>query len=108
MTLEQLRLGKEAKMGVTIHKKKTTGDWYVWIRHKGQRTSRKVGKDRRTAMKVATEYRKKMVLGEVDYSNGRGKNRKGVLFGEFCQDYLENVAKHRLKYNSWQSYPAAD
>ncbi len=31
-------------MGVTIHKKKTTGNWYVWIRHKGQRTSRKVGK----------------------------------------------------------------
>ena len=91
-------------MGVTLHKKKTTGDWYVWIRHKGQRTSRKVGKDYRTAKKVATQYRKKMVLGEIDYSNGRGQNRKGVLFGEFCQDYLENVAKYRLKRNSWFSY----
>lgn len=91
-------------MGVTLHKKKTTGDWYVWIRHKGQRTSRKVGKDYRTAKKVATQYRKKMVLGEIDYSNGRGKNRNGLLFGEFCQDYLKNVAKHRLKYNTWQTY----
>lgn len=87
-------------MGVTLYKKKTTGNWYVCIRHKGQRTSRKVGKDYRTAKKVATEYRKKMVLGEVDFSNGRGKNRKGVLFGEFCHDFLENVAKHRLKRNS--------
>ncbi len=104
MKLEQLRLGKETEMGVTLYKKKTTGNWYVWIRHKGQRTSRKVGKDYRTAKKVATLYRKKMVLGEIDYSNGRGKNRNGLLFGEFCQDYLKNVAKHRLKYNTWHTY----
>lgn len=89
-------------MGVTINKKKATGDWYVWISYKGQRTSRKIGKDRRTAMKAATMYRKKLPLGEVDFSNGRNKQQH--IFGEFCNDYINNVAKHRLKYNTWQSY----
>ena len=91
-------------MGVTVNKKKTTGDWYIWISYKNQRTSRKIGKDRRTAMKAATEYRKKLALGEVDFSNGRDEAKNNLTFGEFCVDYLENVAKHRLKYNSWTSY----
>jgi integrase len=98
------RLKGDQKMGVTINKRKTTGDWYVWISYKGQRTSRKIGKDRRTAMKAATEYRKKLALGQVDFSNGRNEAQKNLTFGQFCADYLENVAKHRLKYNSWTSY----
>jgi len=59
------------KMGVTTSKGKSTGDWYVWMSCKGERTTRKVGKDRRTAMKAATEYRKKLALGQVEFSNGR-------------------------------------
>ena len=55
-------------------------------------------------MKAATLYRKKLALGEVDFSNGRDKAQENLTFGEFCKDYLENVAKHRLKYNSWNSY----
>ncbi len=90
-------------MGVTIHKKKATGNWYVWICYKGQRTSRKIGKDRRTAMKVATEYRKKLVLGQVDFSNGRKQAEKNLLFDGFVEDFI-SAAKHRLKYNSWLSY----
>ncbi|MFC1676306.1 hypothetical protein ACFL3G_04490 [Planctomycetota bacterium] len=62
-------------MGVSIHKKKTTGNWYVWICHKGQRTSRKIGKDRKTALKAANQYRKKLALGQVDFSNGREQAR---------------------------------
>ncbi len=89
-------------MGVTINKKKASGDWYVWISHKGQRTSRKIGKDKRTAMKVATMYRKKLALEEVDFSNGR--NEQHWIFGDFFDDYLNKVAKHRLKRSSWHSY----
>ncbi|OHB44803.1 MAG: hypothetical protein A2Y13_11225 [Planctomycetes bacterium GWC2_45_44] len=91
-------------MGVTINKQKSTGDWYVWVRYKGKRTSRKIGKDRRTAVAVATEYRKRLALEQVDFSNGRAVAKEGLLFGQFFKDYLENVARHRLKYNSWMSY----
>ena len=92
-------------MGVTVHKKKTSGDWYVWISYKGQRTSRKIGKDKRTALKAATLYRKKLALGQVDFSNGRKKTEKNLLFGRFCETYINEVAKHRLKYNPWRSSP---
>jgi integrase len=91
-------------MGVRIHQQKTTGDWYVWINHKSKRTSRKIGPDKRTAQKVATEYQKKLALGEVDFSNGRDLQNTALTFGHFFDDYLNNVAKHRLKYNSWRSY----
>jgi integrase len=91
-------------MGVTINKRKNTGDWYIWISYKGQRTSRKIGSDQRVAMKAATEYRKKLALGQIDFSNGRTPDKENLLFGEFFEDYLDNVAKHRLKYNSWTSY----
>lgn len=91
-------------MGVKLYQQKTTGHWYVWINHKGQRTSRKIGPDKRTALKVATEYRKKLALGEVDFSNGRGPRSDSLTFGRFFCDYLNQVAKHRLKQNSWKSY----
>jgi len=91
-------------MGVTINKRKSSGDWYVWISHKNQRTSRKVSKNYNMAVKVAREYEKKLILGEIDFTNGRITAKDKLLFGDFCKDYLENVAKHRLKYNSWTSY----
>ncbi len=91
-------------MGVKIHKQKSTGDWYVWINHKNKRTSRKIGPDKRTAMKAATEYRKKLGLGQVDFTNGRGIDKDAVTFGEFFKEYINKVARHRLKHNSWKSY----
>ena len=91
-------------MGVTVNKRKATGDWYVWISYKGKRTSRKIGKDRKTAMKAATEYRRKLALEQIDFSNGRITALENLLFGEFYKDYINNVAKHRLKHNSWISY----
>lgn len=91
-------------MGVKIYQQKTTGHWYVWINHRGKRTSRKIGPDKRTAMKAATEYRKKLALGEIDFSNGRGLRSDSLTFGKFFGVYLNKVAKHRLKRNTWKSY----
>ena len=91
-------------MGVTINKQKGTGDWYVWISQKGKRTARKIGKDKVTAMKAATMYRKKLALNEIDFANGRGVDSDKLTFGAFYEDYINNVAKHRLKYNSWKTY----
>lgn len=91
-------------MGVTINRRKSSGDWYVWISQDGKRTSRKIGKDKATALKAATMYRKKLALREVDFTNGRGLNKDAVTFGEFFKLYLDKVAKRRLKHNTWKSY----
>jgi hypothetical protein len=71
---------------------------------RGQRTSRKIGKDKRTALRAATMYRKELALGQVDFTNGRKKTDKDILFGQFCEIFINIVVKHRLKYNSWRSY----
>ncbi len=78
-------------MGVTINKRKETGDWYLWIAQNGKRTSRKIGKDKATAMKAATLWRKKLALGEVDFTNGRGVDKDKLTFGDFYEDYINNV-----------------
>jgi integrase len=95
---------KGNKMGVQIYQQKASGDWYVWITQKGQRTSRKIGKDKKVAMKAARVYREQLALGQVDFSNGRTPDKENLTFGDFCSDYLENVARRRLKRNSWISY----
>ncbi|MHC4122654.1 MAG: tyrosine-type recombinase/integrase [Planctomycetota bacterium] len=54
-------------------------------------------------MKVATEYRKKLALGQIDFSNGRKQSEKNLLFGKFCEEFI-NTAKHRLKRNTCLTY----
>lgn len=89
-------------MGVTINKKKSTGDWYVWICSNGKRMAKKVGKDKKLANQVAKEYRKKILLGEIDWDKGK-KLSKNLTFSDFCKTYLKN-AQNRLKYNTIKSY----
>ncbi|MDH4201536.1 MAG: site-specific integrase [Phycisphaerae bacterium] len=91
-------------MGVRLYQQKTSGDWYVWINHKGQRTSRKIGPEKGTAIKAARKFREQLALGQVDFTNGRGLDKDNVTFGGFFKEYINKVAKHRLKRNSWYSY----
>ncbi len=90
-------------MGVTLVKKMATGDFYVRIHSGGQRTSRKIGNvDSRTARKVAAEWRKKLAMGLIDFTNGR---QTGIpLFGQYTTEYINDYAKKTLKYNTWTSY----
>ena len=90
-------------MGVTIVKKEATGDYYVRIHSGGQRTSRKLGKvDSRTAKQAAVEWRKKLALGLVDFTNGR---KTGLpLFGKYATEYINDYAKGSLKFNTWMGY----
>lgn len=90
-------------MGVTLVKKEATGDFYVRIHSGGQRTSRKIGPvDSRTARKSAAEWRKKLAMGVVDFTNGR---KTGVpLFGKYTIEYINDYAKKTLKYNTWRGY----
>jgi len=89
-------------MGVTINKKKSTGDWYIWVCSNGRRMAKKVGKDKKLANQLAKEYRKKLLLGELDWDKGR-KSSEDLTFSDFCKTYLKNV-QNRLKYNTVKSY----
>jgi integrase len=88
-------------MGVYTRRKEN-GDYYVIINHRGQRTSRKLGKiDKRTADKAAREWRKKLALGLIDFTNGRST---GIpLFGKFFWDFINDI-KRILKFNTVNGY----
>jgi len=64
--------------------------------------AKKVGKDKRLANQVAKEYRKKLLLGELDWDKGK-KSSVDLTFSDFCKKYLKDVQK-RLKYNTLKSY----
>jgi hypothetical protein len=53
-------------MGVTVREKiKGSNDWWVFIKHHGQRKSKKIG-DRKTAVEVAKRIKQRLVENEVD------------------------------------------
>ncbi|MBU0994675.1 MAG: site-specific integrase [Proteobacteria bacterium] len=53
-------------MGVTVREKvKGSGIWWIFINHKGYRTSKFVGKDKRSALAVAETVNASLVLGDL-------------------------------------------
>lgn len=52
-------------MGVKVkEKKKGSGEWWIFINHKGKRKAKKIGRDKRVAEKMAKQIEAKLVLGE--------------------------------------------
>jgi len=91
-------------MGVTIREKiKDSGEWWVFINHKGRRTSRKVG-DRKAAREAARKIQARLTLGE-------GAFRKDTkLPAPKLKDYFkrfEQNYKGTLKPTSWECYEGA-
>ncbi len=91
-------------MGVTVREKiKDSGEWWVFINHKGRRTSRKVG-DRKAAREAARKIQARLTLGE-------GAFRKDTkLPAPKLKDYFkrfEQNYKGTLKPTSWECYEGA-
>ncbi len=54
-------------MGVNVREKPTgSGIWWVFANHKGERKSLKVGRDKKTALKIAKVTEARLVLGDLD------------------------------------------
>ena len=85
-------------MGVSLLKKKTTGDWYVWIYYQGCRRAKKIGKNKALACRIAAEYQKRLLLGQdVWQASSR------CTFEVFCEQYL-SATENVLKYSTWIGY----
>lgn len=53
-------------MGVKVREKnKGSGIWWIFIDHRGRRKAKKIGKNKKLALKVAREFEAKLVLGEL-------------------------------------------
>ncbi len=62
-------------MGVTVREKyQGSGVWWVFISHKGKKTSKRVGPNRDTADDVAEKIRAKLLLNEFDIETDVGRD----------------------------------
>jgi len=91
-------------MGVTIREKiKDSGEWWVFINHKGRRTSRKVG-DRTAAREAARKIQARLTLGKEAFG------QKAKLPAPRLKDYFKRFeAGYRgtLKPGTWVSYESS-
>jgi len=91
-------------MGVTVREKnKDSGEWWVFINHKGRRTSRKVGSER-AAKDAASKIQARLTLGKGAFG------QKAKLPAPKLKDYFKRFeASYRgtLKPGTWVSYESS-
>ena len=102
---QQVRAGDQGReglrqMSVTIREKRP-GEWWVFIHHRRNRTSRKVG-DRRTAEQVAERIRARLVLG--DFKIGPDKT---TFFREYADRWIGTAVPAISKKSTLVNYTYA-
>jgi integrase len=101
-------------MGVRVREKvKGSGEWWIFIDHKGKRKAKKVGKDRRLAIEVAKKIEAKLLLGQLDLDKKKATRTptlKEYVLGWADQDrggnigWLDKYARLALKRSTWTVY----
>ena len=98
-------------MGVKVKEKvKGSGEWWIFIDHKGKRKARKIGRDKRIAMEAARKIEAKLTLGEYDLEPPTFPTLKEYVDGwrdtdgERRTGWYEKVAVLSLKNSTYHSY----
>jgi len=90
-------------MGVSVRQKvKKKGEpYWLFISHKGKRTSKRVG-PRHVAMAVAKQISLKLVLGDFELPDE--KEEQAVYCKEYGEDWLKNVVPTICKPSTTEDY----
>ena len=100
-------------MGVKVKEKvKGSGEWWIFIDHKGKRKSKKIGHDKRIAQEAAKKIEAKLTLGEMglDDQSIKPPTLKEYIDGWKDSDgkaqigWYEKVALLSLKHSTYRSY----
>jgi len=87
-------------MGAKIREKpKGSGEYWIFINHHGKRKSKRIGKDKKLACKVAEKIKAKLVLGELDVEK---INEKVPTFKELADLWLKQP--HDWKESTRDNY----
>lgn len=74
-------------MGVRVREKvKGSGEWWIFIDHKGKRKAKKVGRDKRLANEVAKKIEAKLTLGDCGLLIN--EENKVPTFGDYAKTWL--------------------
>jgi len=98
-------------MGVKVREHpKTSGDYFVFINHHGRRKAKKIGRDKKLALRVAKKIEAKLVLGDLDIDK---MNSRCLTFKQYGEMWLSipNDRKPSTTHNYIQAlnnhvYPA--
>ena len=89
-----------------------SGEWWIFVNHQGNRTSKKIGKDKKIANKAARQIEARLVLGDIGIFDS--KESKVPTFkeyiegwensGEYHPGWMSTVAEISLKNSTKMSY----
>lgn len=87
-------------MGVKVKERPLkSGIWWIFIDHKGKRKSKKIGKDKRTALDAAKKIEAKLIMGDFELEK---KVVKKPTFGECARFWL--LLPHDWKESTRENY----
>lgn len=87
-------------MAVRVREKpKGSGEWWIFINHRGNRKSKKIDKDKKVALEVAEKIKAKLVLNELSIEK---INSKCPTFKEYAEMWLS--LPHERKESTQENY----
>ena len=89
-------------MGVKVRERPAgSGDYWIFIDHKGKRRAKKIGRDRKMAIEAARKVEAKLALGDF----GVLERKEPVsTFKDYAEEWLECFAKTALKSSTCRGY----
>ncbi|QTA83908.1 Integrase superfamily protein [Desulfonema limicola] len=89
-------------MGIRVREKDPgSGEWWVFSNYKGERTSKKIGKNKRLANQVAESLRKRQLYDEIQ---GCKDEKHQALFADYAVKWLEGYVTTALKISTYRGY----
>ncbi len=93
-------------MGVKVREiPKESGNWYLVIDHRGERRSKKVGRSKEAAEKVAEQVRANLLLGRPLL--GKGDKPTVPTLNQYYARFKERYMKTAIKESSYIIYESA-
>ena len=91
-------------MGVKVREKtKGSGNWWIFINHKGKRGSKKIGRDKKVALAMAKRIEAGLILGEASFNNDK-KEKNYPFFEEYAGTWIQVIIPATCKPSTLSDY----
>ena len=93
-------------MGVKVREKpKNSGNWWIFIDHRGRRKAKKIGRDKRVALEVAKKIEARLVLGDMKLiSDNSIQKSEASTFEEYAATWIKVTVPATCKPSTLKDY----
>lgn len=89
-------------MAVKVRERpKNSGVWWIFIDHKGQRRSKKIGQDKKVALDVAKKVEAQLALGHFNLNEEKPETPK---FKDYAEIWLNGYIKSLRRHSTFTRY----